>query len=916
MISNKEKGGMREGNGDRERERGSGYSDGVMEEDDKLVVTFRFSVPVWDRVKRKYSGQYIGTLRLEGDASKDGDIYLRLKERNSPVQISDHSKNLTLTKKLDKEGKDGESHVIVNVICDRRGTTDPSFTIPVNIRVTDDNDNAPVFVNAPYYVNVSEVTVVGTVILGDIQAIDNDQPGPFSTVQYSIVPGPHSDTFAFESPLRGSLVLKKPLDYERNPIFNLTILAQDQGAVSQSSSTVLTVQVQDADDQNPAFARDHYMAVLPEDPRKGTKVEVQPETVRAVDRDEGIKAPVVYSFSRDEEEASWFQIDPKTGEVTITKDLPDDKLTQPTTLVVRATQVDNPDRYALTTVTLSRRGYHSTQLQFVQRDYVATVLENLPRHSLIAPTIINKNVEKDIRFSLEKNGDGVFRISNSGQILLDYELDFEEQQEYNLEIYVTDGVFNDTATLKVQVLNVNDWDPRFRYPQYEFFVTSTTLRPGDGVGNVEVADGDRGDQITLTVMGQDAKMFTIGSDGELRIRDLTSLNSTEAHIVVFAKDSGIPPRTASAPVTVTFPDGLVRSSPLGAGSSFLLMVIFGALLGIFILVIICLAIYIHKNKKTTDDQNAALPTKMRNVGSVKKYRDDSDAALPTKMSQIVSNNIPHTKLDPLSPLNHQMQSNGRQMTPIGSPLPQDGLTDIEHPSPENNNNQTTNNNYNGSIRASTISVRSNITDGSARGSRRYLKNPLANGSFPVSSGNIPPTPSETCNNGTVPGGYGDGSSLNGTVRSYSTTASTASLSGTPEPPAHSSKSITGTLIKGGLRGSNRSSVSPGSGSAKSKSVSPAGSARAVGGLPANKVGPAPTPPNTPYFDATPESHPGSSGSNHSSKVAWPHGSIPKRVKKLSWEDELSNKTELDPEVSVTPMPPSSGSDTPNLTVYF
>ncbi|XP_066940090.1 protocadherin-16 [Macrobrachium rosenbergii] len=834
-------------------------------------------------------GSVIGTLRLEGDASENGDIYLRLKERNSPVQISAHSKNLTLTKKLDKEGKDGEAHVIVNVICDRRGTTDPSFTIPVNIRVTDDNDNAPVFVNAPYYVNVSEVTVVGTVILGDIQAVDDDQPGPFSTVQYSILPGPHSDTFAFESPLRGSLVLKKPLDYERNPIFNLTILAQDQGAVSKSSSTVLTVQVQDADDQNPAFARDHYMAVLPEDPRKGTKVEVQPETVRAVDRDEGIKAPVVYSFSRDEAEAAWFHIDPKTGEITIAKDLPDDKLTQPTTLVVRATQVDNPDRYALTTVTLSRRGYHSTQLQFVQRDYVATVLENLPRHSLIAPTIINKNLEKGIRFSLERGGDGVFRISPSGQILLDHELDFEEQQEYNLKVYVTDGTFNDTATLKVQVLNVNDWDPRFRYPQYEFFVTSTTLRPGDGVGNVEVADGDRGDQITLTVMGQDAKMFTIGSDGELRIRDLTSLNSTEAHIVVFAKDSGIPPRTASAPVTINFPDGLVRSSPLGAGSSFLLMVIFGALLGVFILVIICLAIYIHKNKK---------------------YRDDSDAALPTKMSQIVSNSIPHTKLDPLSPLNHQMQGNGRQMTPLGSPVQQDGLTGIELPSPENNNNQTINNNYsNGSIRAS--------TNGSAQSSRRYLKNPLANGSFPVSSTNIPPTPSETSNNGAIPGSFGDGSSLNGTVRSYSTTASTASLSGTPEPPAHSSKSATGTLIKGGLRGSNRSSVSPGSGSAKSKSGSPAGSARAVGGLPANKVGPAPTPPNTPYFDASsPDSQPSSSGSNQSSKVAWPHGSIPKRVKKLSWEDELSNKTELDPEVSVTPMPQSSGSDTPNLTVYF
>ncbi|XP_047488094.1 protocadherin Fat 1-like [Penaeus chinensis] len=844
-------------------------------------------------------GSTIGTLRLEGDASANGDIYLRLKEKNSPVQISDNSKNLTLTKKLDKEGKDGEAHVIVNVICDRRGTTDPSFTIPVNIRVTDDNDNAPVFVNAPYYVNVSEVTVIGTVIVGDILAVDDDQQGPFSTVQYSILPGPYSDMFAFESPLRGALVLKQPLDYERLPVFNITILAQDQAAEARSSSTVVTIQVQDADDQNPAFARDHYMAVIPDNPVKGTPIEVQPETVSAVDRDAGIMAEVTYSFSRDEEASRYFKIDPKTGEVSLSMNLPDDQLHQPATLVVRATQVDNPDRYALTTVTLSRRGYYSTQLQFVQRDYVATVLENLPKHSLIAPTIINKNLDSNIRFRLERNGDGVFGISSSGQIILEFELDYELKQEYNLLIYVSDGEFNDTATLRVQVLNVNDWDPRFRYPQYEFYVTSTTLRPGDAVGTIEVADGDRGDQITLTVMGEDARMFAISSDGELRVRDLTTLNSTEAHIVIQAKDSGSPPRMASAPVTINFPAGMVKSSPLGATSSFLLMVIFGALLGVFVLVIICLAIYIHKNKKYADDPNAALPTKMRNVGSVKKYRDDNDAALPTKMSQIVTNNVPHTKLDPLSPLNHQMQGNGRQMTPIGSPMPTGALAGIEQPTSNdhvnNNNAHTNNNNYGGggSVRASTISVRSNVGGGSAHGSRRYLKNPLANGSLPAASSNTSDHPHGL-----------DGHSLNGTVRSHSTTASTASLNDSLDPQIRSS-----TLSIGG-----RSSIG--------MSPSPIGSARALGGLPhSNKVGPAPTPPPPPANTPFPEqSSPGGlstvSLDSLPTKIAWPHGSIPKRVKKLSWEDELSNKTELDPEVSVTPMPQSSVSDTPNLTVYF
>lgn len=52
------------------------------------------------------------------------------------------------------------------------------------IRVTDANDNAPVFVNAPYVLNISEVTVVGTRVLQGVHAVDNDQQGPFSSVKY------------------------------------------------------------------------------------------------------------------------------------------------------------------------------------------------------------------------------------------------------------------------------------------------------------------------------------------------------------------------------------------------------------------------------------------------------------------------------------------------------------------------------------------------------------------------------------------------------------------------------------------------------------------------------------------------------------------------------------------------------------
>lgn len=68
----------------------------------------------------------LGQLRIHGDPrSGIGNIALRLKETDSPVDIPPGTRNLTLRRRLDKEGREGPSSVYVNVICDRLHTSDP-----------------------------------------------------------------------------------------------------------------------------------------------------------------------------------------------------------------------------------------------------------------------------------------------------------------------------------------------------------------------------------------------------------------------------------------------------------------------------------------------------------------------------------------------------------------------------------------------------------------------------------------------------------------------------------------------------------------------------------------------------------------------------------------------------------------------
>lgn len=69
---------------------------------------------------------FLGRLRINGNPSNDlGDINLSLRERGSAVEISPGTKNIVLITALDKEGVEGPSSVYVNVICDRRHSSDP-----------------------------------------------------------------------------------------------------------------------------------------------------------------------------------------------------------------------------------------------------------------------------------------------------------------------------------------------------------------------------------------------------------------------------------------------------------------------------------------------------------------------------------------------------------------------------------------------------------------------------------------------------------------------------------------------------------------------------------------------------------------------------------------------------------------------
>ncbi|KPJ09980.1 Protocadherin Fat 1 [Papilio machaon] len=311
---------------------------------------------------------------------------------------------------------------------------------------------------------------------------------------------------------------------------------------------------------------------------------------------------------------------------------------------VQATQVDNPDRYALAALEVSRgaRGA-ARRVRFLRREYAARVREDTaPGLALLA--LHTAPAQSPLQFYVsDKSFLDKFAINSAGEVLLRRALDYETAQHYHYQ------VMNDTAAVNISVIDVNEWEPRFRFPHYEFRVdvdaaahqdhldfTSSGIRSveedaaeaGDvagyvRVGRLDVHDGDGADTVTISLRGPDAELLYVREGGELFLRRsaLAALNSSVLHVVATAVDSGSPPRQTSVPVSVHVAGG----GALGAGGgerSARAGVLggFAAALALLLLLVLVLLAYIcharrRRSKKAVESVVALPPEKPASAGN-------------------------------------------------------------------------------------------------------------------------------------------------------------------------------------------------------------------------------------------------------------------------------------------------------------
>uniref|UniRef100_A0A8C9XKZ7 Protocadherin-8 n=1 Tax=Sander lucioperca TaxID=283035 RepID=A0A8C9XKZ7_SANLU len=219
------------------------------------------------------------------------------------------------------------------------------------IRLTDENDNAPVFSKPVYEVAVVENNAPGAYIT-TVVARDMDM-GSNGKVSYKLADtyfmGSPISTFVSLDPASGSLYALRSFNYEMMKQLELRITASDGGSPPLSGSANVYVRIVDQNDNTPVITQPPLNngsaeVLLPRDAPSGYVI----TRVEARDADEGVNAEVSYGLATGE--PSVFSVNKATGEIYLNQVLSHDV---DETLSVTVTVSDNGRPALTSTATLN-----------------------------------------------------------------------------------------------------------------------------------------------------------------------------------------------------------------------------------------------------------------------------------------------------------------------------------------------------------------------------------------------------------------------------------------------------------------------------------------------------------------------------------------------------------------------------------
>ncbi|XP_015425084.1 PREDICTED: LOW QUALITY PROTEIN: protocadherin alpha-6-like, partial [Myotis davidii] len=461
---------------------------------------------------------------------------------------------LFVNSRIDREelcGRRAECSIHLEVVVER-----PLQGFHVEGEVKDINDNPPVFPVKEQRVLIYESRLPDS--LFPLEGASDEDVGVNSILTYKLS---SSEYFTLDVKTNSDdntqigLVLRKSLDREETPEHNLLLMATDRGKPELTGSVQVLVTVMDVNDNAPRFQQSEYEVRIFENSDNGTTV----IRLNASDPDEGTNQEVSYSFNSfvPPMVMDQFSIDSNSGEIKIRNNLDFEKV-KSYKIRIDATDRGHPPMAGHCTVLVKVLDVNDNVPQISVTSFSFPVREDAPLGSVIAlisVSDLDSGVNGHVTCTLSPHAPFklVSTFKNYYSLVLDSALDREKVSHYELVVTARDGgspSLSSTASVSVEVADVNDNAPLFAQPEHTVFVKENNP-PGGHIFTVSARDADAQENARVSYslverrVGERALSSYVSVHAESgQVSALQPLDREELELLQFqvsARDAGEPP---------------------------------------------------------------------------------------------------------------------------------------------------------------------------------------------------------------------------------------------------------------------------------------------------------------------------------------------------------------------------------------
>ncbi|XP_064181995.1 protocadherin gamma-A9-like isoform X23 [Anguilla rostrata] len=476
---------------------------------------------------------------------------------------------IVLKNALDRE-KVGEHTLLVTAV--DGGSPSKSGSTTVHILVMDFNDNAPVFQQTVYKVNLLENAQPGTFIV-KVSATDKDE-GANGVVSYDFNHVSESSKRLFHIDSKsGELKVIDKIDYEEASSYEIEIQAEDGGG--QTGHCKVLIQITDVNDNAPIITVKSSLNPIPENVPTGTEIAV----INVKDLDDGVNSRVHCSLS----ENIHFELQSsiKNYFTLVTKALLDREEVSEFNVTVTATDGGSPPLSTDIVLNFKISDINDNPPTFDEQSYIAYVTENnKPGTSVISLRAGDPDWRQNgtVSYSLLSGQIGGVPVSSflsingdTGVIHAVRSFDYEQFRSFKVQVVARDNgspPLSSNVTVSVFITDENDNSPQILYPAPlgKSFMTEMIPKAasaGSLVSKVIAVDADSGQNAWLSyqiLKSTDPGLFKIGlHSGEIRTqRDISESDTMKQNIIISVRDNGQPFLSTTCSVHLLISDNLAE----------------------------------------------------------------------------------------------------------------------------------------------------------------------------------------------------------------------------------------------------------------------------------------------------------------------------------------------------------------------